>query len=289
VRYAGIGDEAAPDLPGQLAAVAALGWDAIELRTVDGLPLAALDEAAFDQIAGQIAASRTTVAAVASGIGNWSRPITGDARLDLAELSILARRAAALGSRHLRVMSYPNDGLPEPEWSRRAIARLVDLAARAEQAGLVLLHENCAGWAASDADRMLRLCDAAGPALRLLFDTGNGVAHGYDGYALLTRIAEHVAHVHVKDAYPRPGGPAYTLPGAGHARVGDCLRLLLAHGYTGIFSIEPHLSLRPHEAVGNGEPDGFHAAGAALDRLVRTEVLACLSGWRPVTGGLAHR
>ncbi|NUS02890.1 MAG: sugar phosphate isomerase/epimerase, partial [Nonomuraea sp.] len=32
---AGIGDEAAPDLDGQIAAVAELGWRRLELRTID--------------------------------------------------------------------------------------------------------------------------------------------------------------------------------------------------------------------------------------------------------------
>ena len=47
VVLAGIGDEAAPDLAGQLAAVGELGWNRLELRTIDGVPLARLDDASF--------------------------------------------------------------------------------------------------------------------------------------------------------------------------------------------------------------------------------------------------
>ena len=136
-----------------------------------------------------------------------------------------------------------------------------------------------------------------GPALRLLFDTGNGIAHGYEAYPLLAGVLTHVAHVHIKDAKGSAAYPVYTLPGAGRSRVADCLRLLLRSGYTGVWSIEPHLHLRPHEsgsAAGHGgeagqdRQDGFVASGLALEQLVREQVLPSLPGWTAVPGGLRH-
>lgn len=257
IVLAGIGDEAAADLPGQLAALRALGWRHLELRGIGGVPVAALDEAAFARAAELIRAAGVTVVGVASKIGDWSRPITGDFAADLGELRVLAGRCAALGTRLVRVMSYPSGGLGEPEWGRRARARLRDLARRAEDAGLVLAHENCAGWAGDRADRMLDLlADVDSPALRLLFDTGNGVPYGYASAPLLAAVIEHVVHVHVKDAVAGPDGRVdYVPPGTGDAGVADCLRLLLAHGYTGALSLEPHVRLRPHLAApGRTEP-----------------------------------
>jgi sugar phosphate isomerase/epimerase len=130
---------------------------------------------------------------------------------------------------------------------------------------------------------MLYLLDAVGsPALRLLFDTGNGVAHGYDSYELLERIVDNVEHVHVKDGERRGDAVAYLPPGEGTARVGDCLRLLLARGYRGCWSIEPHIAFRPEE--GDGPPEGqrrqaFAASGLALQRLVREQVIPACPGW----------
>jgi sugar phosphate isomerase/epimerase len=272
---AGIGDEAAPDLDGQLAALAELGWNRLELRTVDGTALAALDERAFARAAGRIREAGTDVVAVASRIADWSRPATGDFAPDLAELDVLARRCAVLGTRLVRVMSYPRDGLPEAEWGRRVRARLRELARRAEDAGLVLVHENCAGWAGDRADRALELlAEVDSPALRLLFDTGNGVAHGYRAPEMLRDLLDHVAHVHVKDAVTAPdGGVDYVPPGRGEAGTAECLRLLAAHGYTGTLSIEPHLHLRPHLRVsgadpGRGDRPAFVAYGRALEDLV---------------------
>jgi sugar phosphate isomerase/epimerase len=299
ISYAGIGDEAGVSLRTQLDALARLGWNSIELRTVDGTAVADLDDQAFTRLANALAAQGLTVAGVASRIGNWSRPITGAFEEDLNELAILSHRCAALGTRYIRVMSYLNAGLDEREWGRRAVDRIRELAGRAEQAGLVLLHENCTGWAATNTERMLDLLDAVdSPALRLLFDTGNGIAYGYQAYDMLADILTHVAHVHVKDVEGSAANPVYTLPGVGQARVADCLRLLLRSGYTGVWSLEPHLTLRPHagneaghaegDKTGQGCHDGFVASGLALEQLVRDQVLPSCPAWTAAPGGLHH-
>lgn len=269
----GIGDEAAPGADGQLTALRRLGWTTVELRNVDGTALADLSPAAFGALARRLSDDGVTVTAVASRIGNWSRPVTGDLGLDLAELDVLAERCAVLGCRLVRIMSYPNDGLPEREWADRVLARTAVLADRAERAGLLLVHENCAGWAGDRADRALRLLRAVdSPALRLLFDTGNGVPYGYDAPAMLRDLAPYVAHVHIKDAVRLPdGSTAYTLPGEGGAGVAECLRILAAHGYGGALSLEPHLAVRPHEGLtraGEDAVDLFVRAGHALAALL---------------------
>ncbi len=257
VTYAGIADEAASGLDGQVAALRELGWRQIELRSVDGTAIADLDEGAFDRLAWTLADAGLSAVCVDSRIASWARPITTPFDDDLRELEVLARRCAALGTRYVRIMSYPNDGLDDGEWGRRVVTRVRKLAAQAEAAGLVLLHENCSGWAGSRPDRMRRLVEAAdGTGLRLLFDIGNGIAYGYEAYEVLTDVVDLVAHVHVKDATGNSADPIYTMPGDGHSRVADCLRLLLRHGYDGTISIEPHLSVRPHETgyrPGHGE------------------------------------
>lgn len=275
-RLAGIGDEAGADLATQIDAVQRLGWSAIELRTVDGAHLADLDERHFDTVHRAVRDAGLDVVCLASRIGNWARPITAPFDDDLRELDVLAQRCAALGTRFVRIMSYPNDGLEEPEWRDRVLDRLSRLAARATAHDVVLLHENCAGWAGEDADRMLRLvAEVGGPALRLLFDTGNGIAHGYDSYAVLRRILPHVAHVHVKDAVGDADDATYVLPGSGRAGVPECLRMLRESGYTGPLSIEPHLSARPHDGISAGESaaERFVQAGRILERLLTQAAL----------------
>ncbi|MFC7342945.1 sugar phosphate isomerase/epimerase family protein [Saccharopolyspora griseoalba] len=267
-QLAGIGDEAAMSLPAQLGAIGELGWRAVELRTVDGRALADLDDASFARVRDAVADAGVRVVCLDSRIGNRSRPITDPPDADLHELDVLAERGAALGTRAIRVMSCPSGGLPEPEWRARVLERFALLGDRAARRGALLLHENCEGWAGSDPDRMLRLLDAAGPCLRLLFDTGNGIEHGYDALTVLGRILPHVEHVHVKDAVGGPGRAEYVLPGDGDARVRECLRLLFDGGYRGPLSLEPHLVTRPHEGLQGTDPDAFARAGRRLEGLL---------------------
>ncbi|MEV0599015.1 sugar phosphate isomerase/epimerase family protein [Streptomyces sp. NPDC050315] len=292
IQYAGIGDEAAPDLAGQLDALRRLGWRSIELRTVDGTAIADLDDRAFARLSSGLDAAGADVVCVDSRIANWARPITGRFEDDLDELRILARRCATLGTQYVRVMSYPNSGLSEADWGRRTLRRMTTLVQQAEQYGLVLLHENCSGWAGTRADRMLDLLHHIGsPALRLLFDIGNGVPYGYDARAVLDAVIEHVAHVHVKDARPRAGSQVddaygageveYTLPGEGDSGVRECLTALLRHGYTGAWSIEPHTHLRPHDDHNTTDDDGvaaFVRYGRSLERLVQLVQLEVAAG-----------
>nr|CEL19850.1 xylose isomerase domain protein TIM barrel [Kibdelosporangium sp. MJ126-NF4]CTQ97074.1 xylose isomerase domain protein TIM barrel [Kibdelosporangium sp. MJ126-NF4] len=265
---AGIADEAGHDIATQTAVLSQLGWPAIELRTVDRIPVAELTDEQFAAVARTVAANGLRVICLASRIGCWGRPVTSPFERDLAELDVLARRADMTGARYIRIMSYPADGVAERVWRTQVIARISVLADRAERYGVTLLHENCSGWAGTRADRMLELLDeVASPALKLLFDTGNGTAHGYDGLSLLREIVSHVEHVHVKDGTE----DGFTIPGEGNARVSDCVRLLRDSGYRGAWSLEPHTAVLPHESdeLAEDAPARFVAAGRAMARLVR--------------------
>jgi sugar phosphate isomerase/epimerase len=266
--FSGIADEAAPDLATQIAVLTELGWPAIELRTIDRIAIAELTDRQFGDVAETLSRSGLRVICLASRIGGWARPITTPFKHDLAEFDVLAKRCAQLGTRYVRIMSYPNDGLDEPQWRKLAINRIRMLARLAESTGLVLVHENCSGWAGTSGRRMLELLvEVDSPALKLLFDTGNGVAHGYDGHELLGEIVDHVAHVHIKDAV----GDRYTVPGQGAARVADCVELLRTAGYGGAWSLEPHLAIRPHEPgeLTKDAASVFVSAGRAMAELIR--------------------
>ncbi|MER5865538.1 sugar phosphate isomerase/epimerase family protein [Kitasatospora sp. NPDC002040] len=252
-RSCGIGDEAAPGLTEQLAIHAELGLGAIELRTVDGLGLHELTEQRLAEVVAEVAASGLTVPAVDTPIGNWSTTVATDPESELAVLAGSARAAHALGSRWLRVMSYPNDGRPEAEWAAESLRRLAVLTREAERLDVVLLHENCQGWAGQGAAQTLRLLEHVdSPALRLVFDIGNGLAYGYEPVGYLSEVLPWVDHVHVKDGHRTPAGAVFTLPGKGEIDVAACVGLLERSGYRGRYSLEPHVAHIPHLAATAG-------------------------------------
>jgi sugar phosphate isomerase/epimerase len=67
------------------------------------------------------------------------------------------------------------------------------------------------------------------------------------------------------------------MPGEGAAELTACLRLLVAAGYRGAWSIEPHLQVLPHRGwAGSGAERlrTFLDYGRRLERLVAEQVLA---------------
>lgn len=256
-RLCGIGDEAAPELADQLRIHADLGLPAIELRTVGGRWLHGLDDDEVKTLATEIEAVGLTVPVVDTPLGGWSVTVGGDFEAEQKLLDRYAAVAQAVGCDRLRVMSYPNDGRPEAQWRAEALRRMVKLAHTAGDLGVTLLHENCHGWASQSAGTTLELLAETGDQLGLIFDVGNGLAYGYEAVPFLKAVLPHVQHVHVKDGV-RGETVAFGLPGEGEAGLADCVQLLDEAGYTGWYSLEPHVLHSPHLGM-TGSPEQLEA------------------------------
>ncbi|MGQ9589750.1 MAG: sugar phosphate isomerase/epimerase family protein [Planctomycetota bacterium] len=242
----GIADEASPKLDRQIQAHRELGWRHIEMRNVEGKNLTDLPDREFDAAAGAIEEAGLQVSCFASQLGNWSRPIATDFRVDVEELRRALPRMARLRTPFIRCMSYPNATPPWPEadWRREAVRRLRELARMAEEGGVTLVHENCSGWGGKGpGETMDLLAEVGSPALRLVFDTGNPAQYGQDAWEYYRRVRDAVAYVHVKDYRRAPGAKEQAVyAGEGDCAVREIIRDLLERGYDGGFSIEPHIT-----------------------------------------------
>lgn len=254
MKLTGFADEAGPALADQIRAHRQLGWDTIEMRTVDGPNFVSLDEAAYRRCRDELRAAGMGVSCFGSAIANWARKISGDFQQDLDDLRRAAPRMRELGVRLIRVMSYPNDGLSGPEWFKEAVRRLKELARIAEGEGVILAHENCSGYGGQSPRALGELLAAVdSPAFQTAFDTGNPPAHDpehcAEGYTWeFYQVARpRLAHLHVKDARPGADGkPEFCFPGEGVGDVRRVLADLAAAGYDGYVSIEPHLKGAVH-------------------------------------------
>jgi len=259
--FSGISDEAGTSLELQIKAHLALGWKHIELRNIDGINLTDLCDGVFQEVADKLAEAGIAVSCFASQLCNWSRPISKHPDIDFQELERAIPRMQQLGCRFIRTMSYPNAGWPEAKWRDEAVARVKVLARMAEDADIILAHENCDGWGSQGPKQTLELLDRVGSDhLRLLWDTGNAVPHGQDPWAYYTAVRDHIVYIHIKDGVVEDGKMRYTFPGEGAARVKDVARDVLKRGYQDGFSIEPHLAAIVHE--------GKAASGSAYDLYV---------------------
>ncbi|MDZ7261439.1 MAG: sugar phosphate isomerase/epimerase [candidate division KSB1 bacterium] len=243
--YTGISDEAGASIETQIKAHQQLGWEHIELRTIDGINLVNLPEEKFQQVVEQLEGAGMRVSCFASEIANWARKISGDFARDVSDLKQAIPRMKRLGTRLIRIMSYPNDNWPEKDWKKEVFRRIKELATIAEEGDVILVHENCYGWGGLSPENSLALLEAVdSPAFKLLFDTGNPPSEGQDGWDFYTKVKEHIVYVHIKDAKQTRQGEKiqFTFAGAGDGYVKEIVRDLLASGYDGGFSIEPHIA-----------------------------------------------
>jgi sugar phosphate isomerase/epimerase len=208
IVVSGLADEAGDDIETQLKAHLDLDWRSIELRRINGRMLTVdLDDSAFNHALAQIEHLGFKVEAVSSAIGNWSRRIDEDFSADIRELDLTAPRMRRLGTRFLRTMSWMRGDATDEAWRDEAVRRYRVLAKMAGDAGVILLHENCAGWGGQSGSHMVELLDRVdSPHVGLLFDIGNTISHGYQPWEFYQAVKGRIAYVHVKDCRRNPAG-----------------------------------------------------------------------------------
>ncbi len=253
-RFSGIADEGSASISRQLEIHKQLGWSSIELRTVEGRNICEMDDRDFEQVAAAVIDTGFSVSAFGSAIANWSRPVTGDFSIDRHDLLRAVPRMKTLNTDYIRVMSYTSGGLPEREWAEEALKRLKELVRIAEGEGVVLVHENCDGWASqtpANLKRMLGEIDSK--ALQIVFDPGNPLNHGSEPeevWDFYHAAKPRIVHFHIKDCYVNEEGkPEHCFPGQGQCEIRPIVEDLEASGYRGMYAIEPHMTVQIHKSM----------------------------------------
>ena len=279
----GIADEAGKPIETQIRAHQEIGWTEIEMRLVDSVSFSDMPDDKFDDCFGQLAEAGIHVSCFASKLGNWATPIDSDFQQDVDELRTAIPRMHRCDCPFMRTMSWPNakdNPWPDGQWKTEAIRRMKELAAIAEDGGVTLVHENCSGWAGQGQEQALELFAAVdSPALKAVYDTGNVISHGQDGWDYYNALKEHIVYVHIKDRKKTADGKfeaCYAGEGEGYVR--EIVADLLRGGYDGGFSIEPHIAAAVHagkEALDERAYNIYVRYGKGLTALV-DEVKATL-------------
>jgi inosose dehydratase len=103
------------------------------------------------------------------------------------------------GERRTRLSQRPV--LAASEWPRFA-ARLEELGAMLQDAGLTLAYHHHMGTVVQTEDEVDRLMDSCDDSVALLLDTGHLTFAGGDPVRAAERHAGRIAHVHCKDIRP---------------------------------------------------------------------------------------
>ncbi|MCW2640544.1 MAG: sugar phosphate isomerase/epimerase [Dactylosporangium sp.] len=278
MRRAIISDEISQDLPTAARLAAELGFEGLELRSIDGVPPHLLDD-------GQLRAARAVLDEYSLRAAGFcppglKHPVPLDAADHAASRRVVERalaQAALLGAGHVRIFSFYRDGEADPVGAARVARRVLDGLEWPDGVRLVL--ETGTRSNTPTLRLALRFLEELGDArIGLLWDPGNTVFSGFDPEPFpgdFEAAASLIRHVHVKDPAGRTG---YVRLGAGDLPWPSILAALKAHGYDGWVSLETHWRLdRTLTGPERDEPwgAGISAGGVEASRTC----MEVLNGW----------
>ena len=236
----GFADEIDPDLDTQCRLLNELGITYLEFRSAWDVNVLDLSDDQLDEAEKILADHSLSVSSIGSPIGKVNIEDDFDAHLVRFDRAVAV--AARFGAPYIRIFSFFLRRDQEPARYRdEVVRRMRVMAERAQQAGVVLLHENEKEIFGDVPDRVLDIVQSVDlPSLRLAWDAANYVQVGVRPYtSAYPLLREHTVYIQVKDALLATGEvvPA----GDGDGQVRETVRALLADGYDGFFSMEPHL------------------------------------------------
>jgi sugar phosphate isomerase/epimerase len=185
----GFADEISDDFTEQCAVIKDLGLQYLEFRSAWGTNILDLDE-------GELSKAREILADHGLGVSSIGSPIgkifvDEDFEPHLARMRHAADVAANFSAPYIRIFSFfLREGADPAEHRDEVLRRMRALADVAEEAGVILLHENEKEIYGDTPERCLDIVTSVGsPNLKLAWDPANFVQVGVrpfsEGYATL--------------------------------------------------------------------------------------------------------
>jgi sugar phosphate isomerase/epimerase len=265
----GFVDEISADFTEQCQVASGLGLTHVELRSAWGVNI-------LDLKGEQLTVMKETLAEFDLEVSSIGSPI-GKIFIDepfaphLRRMRHAAEVAHFFGAPYIRIFSFFLRPGADPAAHRdEVIDRMRALARVAEEADLILLHENEKEIYGDVPARCLDIVRSVGsPHLRLAWDPANFVQVGVrpytEGYAVLR---PHVEYIQIKDARAADG--TVVTAGRGDGEVAETMSALRHDGFDGFFSLEPHLDTGTALGGFSG-PELFRQAWQDFTDLLKTE------------------
>ena len=216
----------------------------MEIRSAWGINILDLDADQLATVQQILTEYGLQVSSIGSPIGKIF--IDEDFEPHLERMRHAAEVAAQFGAPYIRLFSFfIREGDNPDDHRDEVLRRMRALADVAEQAGVVLVHENEKEIYGDIPRRCLDIVTSVdSPNLKLAWDPANFVQVGVrpftEGYA---ELRPHVAYIQIKDALLADA--EVVVAGAGDGEVRETIRALRADGFDGFFSLEPHLGDQP--------------------------------------------
>jgi sugar phosphate isomerase/epimerase len=262
-------DEIAPDFDEQCKVASGLGLKYAEVRSAWNVNILDLDPQQLSTVKETLADHGLAVSSIGSPIGKIFIDEEFGPHLD--RMKHAAEVAHELAAPYIRIFSFfLRPGADPADHRGEVIERMRALARVAEDADLVLLHENEKDIYGDVPSRCLDVVRSVGsPHLRLAWDPANFVQVGVrpftEGYQALR---PHVEYVQIKDARAADG--TVVTAGNGDGEVRETIRALRHDGFDGFFSLEPHLGTTSSSGAFSG-PELWRKAHQDFTELLRDE------------------
>ena len=265
----GFADEIDPDLRTQATLLRELGIGFLEFRSAWDVNVLDLTDEQLAQAVAILAEHSLQVSSIGSPIGKVN--VEDDFDRHLIRFRRALEVAQRLDAPYIRIFSFflRPDQRPA-DYRDEVVRRLGIFAQQAQDAGVVLLHENEKDIFGDIPDRVLDLVTAVdSPALRLAWDAANYVQVGVRPYTEAYQpLRPYTDYIQVKDALL--DSKEVVAAGEGDGQLRETVRALAADGYDGFFSMEPHLG-SANPLGGFSGADSFTRATKAFTAILDSE------------------
>ena len=266
IKLSAFADEISKDLTEQMDVLEEGGIKYIELRAVWGTNVLKLTDDEVATIKEEIRKRGFKISAIGSPLGKIM--ITDDFNAHLKDVERAIQVAKELEAPYVRVFSF---FIPEHEdpalYRSEVMARMKAMVQMAEDAGVVLLHENEKKIYGDITERcvdLLRTIDSK--FFRATFDPANFLQCGVKVYEdAYPKLEDYIEYMHIKDYSIEK--KYVTVAGEGDGDFKEILSALKSRNYKGFMSLEPHLS-HAGGFSGFSGPELFRLASRGLKKLL---------------------
>ena len=229
-------DEASSKLEKQIAALTRNGIGYLEPRNISGCLTKKTDEE-LTEIAQALADAGIKVSSFGSPMGKIGIDDDFDEHMEKLERAL--RVCQILGTNRMRMFSFFLTPDRLAEWRDEVMRRLTVMLDKAEEAGVLLCHENEAEIYGQNPSEVRDLLTTL-PRLRGIFDAANFVQCDQDPIEGIEVTIPSLEYIHIKDA--RFSDHTVVSAGMGDGQLEEVLRRVDAATDDVVFlSVEPHL------------------------------------------------
>ncbi len=238
-RLSAFADEYSPEIDKQIKWLSDNGLDLLEIRGVDGTPIAEITLDKAREVKAKLDAADIAISAIGSPAGKIN--VKDDFEAHLVQFRHLIDIAHILEAKRMRIFSFFMPEGEEPAAYRDEVVRRLNVMCDiADKEGITLCHENEKQIYGEAPERCRELYEATGGRMKCVFDHANFISCDIEPYPHAYGILKDtLCYMHIKDANEEK---EMVVAGEGIGRIPETLASV-KDDFDGefILTLEPHL------------------------------------------------